>query len=117
MDRPPPPEGPRAAARRATNKLLLVFAALAALLVLAGSVQAQGPQSIANNPAESAPATISVATGPGGDAEEPLALPATAARDADDGTPDWVWGVVAAVAGGAIVFGAVYTIWRRRRTG
>ncbi len=103
--------------RRSARRTQWLLPVLAAFLVLAGSLQAQGPQSISNDPVHSTPPTLSVATGGGGDAEEPLALPATAARDADDGTPDWVWSVVAAVAGGAIVFGAAYTIWRRRRTG
>ncbi len=102
---------------RRERRLLLVLAALAAFLVLAGSLQAQGPRRISNDPVQSAPTTLSVATAPGADAEQPRALPATTARHADDGTPDWVWGVVAGVAGGAILFGAGYTIWRRRRPG
>jgi hypothetical protein len=48
----------------------------------------------------------------------PTALPATGNGNVGDenGTPDWVWGVVAAISGGAILTAIGYRLWLQRRT-
>lgn len=52
------------------------------------------------------------------DSAPPSALPATGSGNAgdDNGTPDWVWGVVAAISGWAILTAIGYRVWLQRRS-
>ena len=49
-------------------------------------------------------------------AVSPEALPSTGSGgdNVDDNPPAWVWGVIGAVAGAAVLVGVAYSLWRRR---